>query len=590
VGPTPSISQVHILSKKQKIVENTDKAYCREIADLLAAHGVKHCVVCPGSRNAPLIVALHRHPALNCISIIDERSAAFTALGIASISRKPVAVVCTSGSAVLNFAPAVAEAYYRQVPLIVISADRPEEWIDQDDSQTIRQPGILANIVKKSANVQVELHETSARASAQAWHTNRIVNDCLIDAVSAPAGPVHINVQLDAPLGGTCPDCQEADFARKIDLVRPSRLMTTPQIRALAAPLAPPCKVLVIAGFMPTEDRVSRALSMMASLPNVVVMSEAQANIHGSRAIIDKIDLTLSCASDRLNKELAPDIVITFGGSLVSRLVKNWLRNLKIRHWHIGMQPWSVDCFTHLEKRIAMEPGNILPALVSAMQRQTRTSDFDDAWSDIWAETQQQAESIVSSIALNTPWSDLMAMHEIMIRIPNTWNLQLSNGTAVRYAQMLPHIKINRIDCNRGVSGIDGSASTAIGASFAYGGKTLLITGDMSLQYDISALSSPLLTPKLKIAVLNNGGGGIFRCVASTRNLDELDQYFACRTNLPLRELAKAYGFAYFEADSEASLRGAWKGFASESQRPAILNILTDPKASAEILRKIIPL
>ncbi len=571
-------------------MENTDKAYCREIADLLAAHGVKHCVVCPGSRNAPLIVALHRHPALRCISVIDERSAAFSALGIASISRSPVAIVCTSGSAVLNFAPAVAEAYYRQVPLIVISADRPEEWIDQDDSQTIRQPGILANIVKKSVDVQVELDESASRSEAQAWHINRVVNDSLIDAMSAPKGPVHINVQLDAPLGRIRHDCPVSGFARKIDVVKPSGLLSTAHVRALASLLAFPRKVLVIAGFMQPDDKLSRALSLMATLPNVAIMSEAQANIHPNRSIISMIDLTLSCIPESLKKELAPDIVITFGGSLVSRLVKSWLRNLDIKHWHVGMQPWSVDCFTHLEKRIVMEPRNVLPALGAAMQRQSHGHHNEDSWSDLWAKAKLEAWERSSAMMPKNVWCDLSAMGLLMTNIPNTWNLQLSNGTAVRYAQMFDHNRIHRIDCNRGVSGIDGSVSTAIGAAFAYSGKTLLITGDMSLQYDISALSSPLLTPRMKIAVLNNGGGGIFRCVPSTRDLKELDQFFACRTNLPLRELAQAYGFAYFESNDFNSLHACWRPFVNESERPALLNLVTDSEVSAAALRKIIPL
>lgn len=573
-----------------QIMVNTDKAYCREIADLLAAHGVKHCVLCPGSRNAPLIVAINRHPDLKCVSVIDERSAAFTALGLASISGAPVAVVCTSGSAVLNFAPAVAEAYYRQVPLIVISADRPEEWIDQDDSQTIHQPGILANIVKKSADVQVELADTSSRAEAQAWHVNRIVNDCLIDAVTAPAGPVHINVQLDAPLGNMLPDCADRDFARKIVLERPSELMPTARVRELAQQLAAPTRVMVIAGFMPPDEKVSRALTSMAALPNVVVMTEAQANVHGSDRFIDKIDLTLCAMSRPERQALNPDVVITIGGSLVSRIVKGWLRHSDIKHWHIGTQPWSVDCFKHLERRIAIQARNILPALAAAMHRQARSGDAACSYAADWLSVKIKAETDAAQRLASSPWSDLKAMQAIIGLIPQKWNLQLSNGTAVRYAQMFDCSRIHRVDCNRGVSGIDGSASTAIGASLAYGGTTLLITGDMSMQYDIAALSSTALSPRLKIAVLNNGGGGIFRCVASTRDLDELDTYFACHTNLPLRDLARAYDLAYFEADSAESLARAWPAFKAEADRPALLNILTDGTVSANVLRQYINL
>ncbi|MCM1451796.1 MAG: 2-succinyl-5-enolpyruvyl-6-hydroxy-3-cyclohexene-1-carboxylic-acid synthase [Clostridium sp.] len=571
-------------------MENTDKAYCREIADLLAGHGVRHCVVCPGSRNAPLIVAMHRHPKLKCISIIDERSAAFAALGLATISGRPVALVCTSGSAVLNFSPAVAEAYYRQAPLIVISADRPEEWIDQDDSQTIRQNGILGNIVKKSVDTHVELSGDSWRARAQAWHVNRIVNDCLIEAVAAPAGPVHINVQLDAPLGKMNEACPESDFARVICVERPSGMLPTARVRELAEKLAWPQKALVIAGFMPPDEKVSRALTTLASMPNVAVMTEAQANVHGGADFIGNIDLTLAGMTKGQREELRPDVVITIGGSLVSRIVKGWLRESEAKHWHIGMQPYSVDCFIHLDLRIAMQAKDLMPALASAMRRQIRGREAADGYAAAWRRAKREAQEAAAKKIEGAPWSDLIAMRFIMNRMPSRWNLQLSNGTAVRYAQMFDYRRIHRIDCNRGVSGIDGCASTAIGAAHAYSGTTLLVTGDMSMQYDISALSSPLATPRVKIAVLNNGGGGIFRCVASTRDLPELDQYFACRTNLPLRELAQAYGFAYFEARGERELEEAWTGFEGENQRPAILNLITDAAESASILRQIIPL
>lgn len=571
-------------------IESTDKAYCREVADLLASHGVKHCIICPGSRNAPLVVALHRHPGLSCHSVIDERSAAFIALGLASIGRSPVAIVCTSGSAVLNFAPAVAEAYYRHAPLIVISADRPDEWIDQDDSQTIRQPGILANIVKKSVNVQVELPEESKRAAAQAWHVNRIVNDCLIEALALPQGPVHINVQLDAPLGRTVRQIFDADFARKITVVSPSGLMPTEKVRALATELAPPCKVMFLVGFMPPDEKLTYAFRRLSTLPNVVVLTEIQSNVHGSPNIIDKIDLTLTSLSAEMLKILTPDVVITMGGSLVSRKVKEWLRKTRIKHWHIGMQPWSVDCFMQLDKRIIMTPRNLLYALESAMKRQTNSTHYQDDWGQIWERKKDKAEEAADNFAMHAPWSDLKAMYLMMGRIPTTWNLQLSNGTAVRYAQMFARRDLHRVDCNRGVSGIDGSASTAIGAAMAYSGITLLIIGDMSMQYDISALASTLVTPRLKIAVLNNGGGGIFRCVPSTRELDELDEYFACRTNLPMRDLARAYGFAYFEADNSTAFFSAWSGFTKEKARPAILNLITDPKISAKVLHQIIPL
>ena len=177
---------------------DTDKSVVRILFNLLEAHGVRRVVCSPGSRNAPLLIAADARKRLETSVVIDERSAAFVALGMAMVSRRPVALVCTSGTALLNYAPAVAEAYYQGVPLIVISADRPLEWIDQDDSQTIRQPEALRNFVKGSYSLS-----DREQCDRPGWYETRIVNDAILTALAPKQGPVHINVRLSPPLGAT---------------------------------------------------------------------------------------------------------------------------------------------------------------------------------------------------------------------------------------------------------------------------------------------------------------------------------------------------------------------------------------------------
>ncbi|MDE7351068.1 MAG: 2-succinyl-5-enolpyruvyl-6-hydroxy-3-cyclohexene-1-carboxylic-acid synthase, partial [Muribaculaceae bacterium] len=181
---------------------NTSNVYCRQIVELIRAHGVQTAYCSPGSRNAPLILAMEACGEIKKRVVIDERSAAFQAYGCALVERCPVALVCTSGTAVLDYAPAVAEAYYSGVPLIVVSADRPSEWIDQDDSQTIRQFGVLRNIVKGSYDVRA-IPEGSGMeyTSRMRWNINRTVNEAMLKALEGKPGPVHINVQLSDPLG-----------------------------------------------------------------------------------------------------------------------------------------------------------------------------------------------------------------------------------------------------------------------------------------------------------------------------------------------------------------------------------------------------
>lgn len=552
----------------------TDKKSCSIIADLLVAHGVRNVIISPGSRNAPLVMALSRREELKVDVVIDERSAAFVALGMSLQSSRQVALVCTSGTALLNYAPAVAEAFYRCIPLVVISADRPQEWIDQDDSQTIWQQDALAPYVKRSCDIQAHLEFENGE-----WVCNRLVNDILLEAVNGRKGPVHINVRLDAPLNRTAE--VRPDTNRVVRMVSPSTELPTAEARRLGSLLASPRKVLVIVGFHEPDERLNRALAKLAHLPNVAVMTETIANLH-SPLFVNRIDSTLCRLSAEEKEVLAPDVVITAGGALVSRFVKEWIRSINnVGHWHVGQTHTTVDCFKHLALRVEMQPAVFLRQLASAMQPHRTPSDYGGRWREAAA----RAEAAHEAYMARCPWSDMKAFSYIIPHIPAGWNLHLSNGTPIRYAQLMDCSRIHRSDCNRGVSGIDGCTSTALGASVAYSGTTLLITGDMSCQYDLGALASALLSPKFKIIVICNGGGGIFRFIASTSGLPELEKCLAVGTRLPLQELAVGFGFAYFEARSEEELRRSFAGFAACDDRPAILAVFTPAKESAEILK-----
>lgn len=553
----------------------TDKSSCNILADLLIAHGVRNVVLSPGSRNAPLVMALSRRTELKCDVVIDERSAAFVALGIGVQSGNPVAIVCTSGTALLNYAPAVAEAFYRRVPLVVISADRPEEWIDQDDSQTIWQQNALAPYVKRSCDIPAHLNFDNGE-----WVCNRLINDLLLEAVNGRRGPVHINVRLDAPLNRQ--NEIVTDMSRIVRMVSPSMELPTAEARELGKRLASPKKVLIIVGFHEPDEKLNKALVKLAHRPNVAVMTESIANLH-SPLFVSRIDSTLCRLNGDERNVLAPDVVITAGGALVSRFVKEWLRSLPdVEHWHVGVSHTTVDCFKHLSLRIEMKPAVFLRQLASAMQIFNEPSDYASRWH----EAVERAVAIHNSYVDNCPWSDMKAFAYMIPKIPSKWNLHLSNGTPIRYAQLMDCSHIHRSDCNRGVSGIDGCTSTALGASTVYGDTTLLITGDMSCQYDIAALSSTLVSPRFKIIVLCNGGGGIFRFISSTSSLPELERYFAVGTRLPLRDLASGYGFAYYEVHDYQELKKSFAEFTACTGSPAILAVFTPPYESAEVLKR----
>ncbi|MCM1137074.1 MAG: 2-succinyl-5-enolpyruvyl-6-hydroxy-3-cyclohexene-1-carboxylic-acid synthase [Muribaculum sp.] len=553
----------------------TDKISCNILADLLIAHGVTQVVLSPGSRNTPLVIALTRREELKCHVVIDERSAAFIALGIGIQTGKPVAMVCTSGTALLNYAPAVAEAFYRQVPLVVISADRPQEWIDQDDSQTLWQQDALAPYVKRRCDMNAHLNFPNGE-----WVCNRLINDVLIEATSMRRGPVHINIRLDAPLNRVTE--YAVDESRVVKTIYPKEEISTAKAREIGCMIASPRKVLVVAGFHEPDEQLNRVLIKVAKLPNVVVLTETIANLH-SPSFINRIDATLCRMNSEEKKALSPDVVITLGGALVSHHIKEWIRSLNgIEHWHIGITHTTIDCFKHLTLRVEMDAKIFMRQLASALQIHKKPSEYSGKWHQIYQRVLKSHDEYVAK----SPWSDMTAFAKIIKDIPSKWNVHFSNGTPIRYAQLVDCSRLHRCECNRGVSGIDGCTSTAIGSSLAYNDTTLLITGDMSCQYDISALSSKLITSKFKMIVMCNGGGGIFRFISSTSELPELEEYFAVGTNLPLRELANGYGFKYYESNSMESLHEVLPLFIKCSEFPAILAVYTNPEQTAKVLKQ----
>ena len=559
-------------------MKTTEKTACRIIIDVLTRSGVKDVVISPGSRNTPLILAADADESLRKHVVIDERAAAFYALGLSEISRRPVALICTSGSAPLNYAPALSEAYYRGVPLIALTADRSFEWIDQDDSQTIRQFRCLENVVKKSYDIP----EMECATKDFCWFVNRTVNDAVIEAVRAVPGPVHINVQLREPLGKTG-DFQQAE-ERIISEVGTAQKLDDSVIKILADTLADK-RVLLIAGFMEPDHKLQSAVSRFASLPNVAVMAETLSNLYLEPECysIDKVLSTLSAAE---KMTLRPDIIITLGGALVSRLLKEYLRGLgdseyRPEHWSIGHHRTTVDCLRLLTKRIEITPGYLLRKLYNNLSRRPFKSSYKSLWHQYRTRAKESAETFISAGA----WSELKIFHQIFKLLPDGINLQLSNGTPVRYNQLLASTPYHSTHCNRGVSGIDGCTSTAVGASRATERPTILITGDMSFTYDLSALTIKEVPDSFKIILINNSGGGIFRFIKSTSELDSREKYFSVAPGIDVESISRGVGYKYLRAHDEESLTTSLRQLFQITDAPAILEVMAPGNESGEILK-----
>ena len=548
------------------------KPSCQIVINVLAEQGVTDAVVSPGSRNAPLLLALDDEQRIAKHVVIDERSAAFIALGIAQVSCRPVILCCTSGTALLNYAPAIAEAYYQNIPLIVLSADRPAEWIDQDDSQTLRQFEALRNYVKDS----FDLPDFSIDSEDMCWFANRTANDAYLSCICGRPGPVHINMHFSRPLTST----HSAVSAQRVVVSTETSSVLSPRLMKQLAEEAASKKVLIVAGQYRPSNRINRAIAILSNLPNVAIWTETIANIHVSN-IVNCIDRTLTCI-DTKDESYEPDLVISFGGALVSRKAKEFLRcRTKCSHWAIGhRRDRLADPFKHLTRVIETSPEVFLPHFANALCRCHPTGNY----STIWNEAGLRAATRHAVAAETAPWSALRAFHVILSNVPSRMNLQLSNGTPIRYAQLFDCRHIHACYCNRGVSGIDGSTSTAVGASIAYSQPTLLITGDMSFAYDIGALATSFISSDLKIIVINNSGGEIFRFIPSTSSLPARERYFSVAPILPLRQLAGAYGFEYYYVSNERTLRNALPQFLLPGLSPSLMEIEVPADMSARTL------
>lgn len=556
-------------------MENTE--LCGLICSRLKNAGIVRAVTSPGTRNAPLIQAM-ADAGIQLTPVVDERAAAFVALGMAAERGEAVAIVCTSGSAVLNYAPALAEALYRGVRLIALTADRPPEWIDRADSQTIRQPGALDCVVKRS----VALPADNIRFAAL------LIDEALIAASRWPQGPVHINVPV---LLGSVPRNDGSEPHHPARLIEPDMTMSNARSRELGRCLASPRRILIAAGGCAPSSKLSRAIGKLSALPNVAVVTEPASNLHAPLSV-RSADATLAgCASPGQMDRLRPDLVMTLGGALVSAKLKSFLRSTPgLQHWHIGglIRDESLpDTFDALTSVVNMPPETFMPLLASAMTPLRAQSSFADDWRVAARRGASRAEGLTA----RAPWCAPKAVAAILRAVPRRWNIHLSNGMTIRQAAIAAAFTgpWHRVDCNRGVSGIDGSTSTAVGAALTYSSApTLLVTGDMSALYDIGILASGLVPPRMRIAVIDNSGGAIFRFAAAARSLP-------CRSGLlemeglkaPLKEMAEAAGMDFFEADSEESLRHAWTLFES-SQRAALMRVVTDPSTDIEIYNTLI--
>jgi 2-succinyl-5-enolpyruvyl-6-hydroxy-3-cyclohexene-1-carboxylate synthase len=533
----------------------------QSILEICQHKGVKHIVISPGSRNAPLTIGFTNNPYFTCYSIADERSAAFFALGIAQQLKQPVIVVCTSGSAVLNFYPAFAEAFYSQIPLVVLSADRPKHKIDIGDGQTIRQENVFANHSLFNAN----LNEWPSDAN------DALIQEALFVAVQQ-RGPVHINVPFEEPLYETVAEPTYA--VQWIDTPIVSTAFALEESFVDCWNTA--TKKLVLVGELAPNTIDQKYLDSLANDPSVVVLTEKTSNLHHD-SFMDQIDTLITPFSEEDFCAFRPDVLLTFGGMVVSKRIKSFLRNYKpTHHWHVDTIR-AYDTFGALTKHFKTDSTTFLSAV---LKQKTIESNYKASLAALWKDRLAKQERYTQS----APFSDFKVFDFICKNLPKNSQLQVSNSSAIRYIQLFSMHPSLTVFCNRGTSGIDGSTSTAIGASVVNGLPTFLVTGDIGFLYDSNALWNNYIPANFKIILLNNRGGGIFRILPGHEETPTFNTFFETSHQLNASHLAEMYGLAYFEAQDENSLAQQYAAFLDQNEKPSILEIFTPEKLNDQVV------
>ena len=516
-----------------------DTPQVNQLTSLLIAHGIRDVVVCPGSRNATIVHNLHeagdKHFTLHPVT--DERSAAFVALGMSLATQESTAVCVTSGSALLGCIPAVAEAYYRHIPLLVISADRPQAWIGQMDGQTLPQNGAL---LPYCSTAQI----SSVKDDENLWENNRLINAALLSLHDKGGRPAHINVSIAEPMFSFT--TERLPEERKVEKVVGKSQTPLPEsvLEAIAAARLP---VLLLGQYEAGDIRSE--VKALAENGQMLVLPELISDVSGSHRLhaFDTLDDT--------EEALMPDIVVQCGGNFVHKRFKSLLRRSNCRVVRIGQDYELCDTFCHLSTWIDTPLQPALSQLAVRLPRHNATVEqaalrLDHLW---------EAEQETLDRKKLTPFTVLSALHGELQKLDGIpYTLHLANSSSVRAAGLVFDSGASPIFCNRGTNGIEGSLSTAVGYAIKMWGLSIAVIGDLSFFYDVNALWNTRLPANLRILLLNDGHGAIFDRLPGLSASPAAEEYISAgRQSFKASGIANAFFLSYHSVSSLEELREA---------------------------------
>ena len=570
------------------------------LTSLLLEYGVSDAVVCPGSRNAPIVHNLSECQQIRCHPVTDERSAGFYALGIAQATQRPTVVCVTSGTALLNLAPAVAEAYYQHMPLVVVSADRPVQWIDQLDGQTLPQPDALGRFVRKAVSLpephmasvgsgdgleaagKLALSDGDKRLDEERWMCRRLVNEALHAATCRQPAPVHINVPITEPLFAF--DVAELPVAKRFRQMEKVSFLN--QQRQLFERFFSADRPMIAIGQMAygiISPETIRSLSQ-----HYVVMAEPLSNLHYQTIHFDEAVRVVESLDQNESLQYVPDYIIYIGDTLVSKPTRRWLRSTKATSCVITPDALNIhDPITTLEDIVECPLEDVDLLLSSFCDIYDNAEDFEDdedvmahedsrhgfhaCWQQLLDHCAERAETYEPGFS---QMATVKYFEEQLADLDTDICVHYANSSAVRLACIYAQ---HYVWCNRGVNGIEGSLSTAAGFSLATDALTVCVIGDLSFFYDQNALWNSNIGGNLRIVLLNNSGGGIFRQLKGLDKSPVATSFVAAQHETTAQGICTQNDIGYISAKDMGEMQiGIVTLLTRETNRPMLLEVFTD--------------
>lgn len=544
----------------------SNKIIIQILSDILIQLNIKNIVLSPGSRNAPFFIHFFNHPNFNCYNIVDERSAGFIALGMSQCIKQITVLCCTSGSASVNYYPAIVEAFYQNIPLLIITADRPKEYVDIFDGQTIRQ----YKIFHKHTYGNFEILEKKSYID----NYQKIKQAILI--CMDKQGPVHINMPLSEPLYEI--NTQQYSLIKNIKIKKKKYIYKNINWELIKNIWINSKKIMFLCGMQNNTKIIENQLTILQKYhKSIIVLCESTSNLKNSK-FIQHIDSIIFNLNKNQIDQLAPDLLITLGQNIISKKIKSFLRigNI-INHWHIDTH-WFPNTYFCLTEKINLPINFFLKKLIEIMPK--NTSNYQKMWKKLEKKRILYDINFMKKIA----FSDLKVYNILSKKIPKKYIIQFGNSLPIRYAQIFNFYKFKSVFCNRGVSGIDGSLSTSIGFSIKSKDPVIIIIGDLSFFYDINAFWNNYIPSNFRLILINNSEGNIFKFINTSMSNKLLENFFIAKHNNNAKKIAKHFNIKYYYTSSYNKLIKILNIFFITSKTPKILEINTSSSQNAQIL------